>query len=164
MKTKYGIDIDQFRTMVVRPVLHYLSMHSNAAENLLIGTALQESRLHYLHQLGGGPAIGVFQMEPATHDDIFENYLEYKAVLRGKVYGLQIPQSRPLNGNAAHMAGNLYYAAAMARVHYYRVPRALPGPDDVHGLAAYWKRWYNTPLGAGTVEEAIPHFQVACNP
>jgi hypothetical protein len=51
---------------------------------LLLGTALTESGdMHYLHQLGNGPALGVYQMEPTTHEDIYDNYLKYKKELPG---------------------------------------------------------------------------------
>jgi len=36
------------------------------------------------------------------------------------------------------------------RLHYWRVPRSIPKTLDEQ--AAYWKNWYNTAKGAGTVE------------
>ena len=60
------IDINQFREEVVRPVLQDLKMYSPVAENLIMGTAAQESGFTYIKQLGGGPALGMFQVEPAT--------------------------------------------------------------------------------------------------
>ena len=44
---------------------------------------------------------------------------------------------------------NLAYATAMARMLYWRKPEALPAADDIPGLAAYWKRHYNTAAGRG---------------
>ena len=44
-------------------------------------------------------------------------------------------------------------AAGICRLHYFRVKAPLPALYDVDGRAAYWKAHYNTPLGAGTVEE-----------
>ena len=69
------LDADQFTRLIIRPALKIIGLDFRAAEELLLGTALQESRLTYLHQLGGGPALGLFQMEPGTHDDIWTNYL-----------------------------------------------------------------------------------------
>jgi hypothetical protein len=43
----------------------------------------------------------------------------------------------------------------MCRVHYYRVPAALPPAGDLAEQAAYWKRYYNTELGRGTVEHFL---------
>jgi hypothetical protein len=45
----------------------------------------------------------------------------------------------------------------MARVHYLRRPE--PIPTDLTGQAEYWKKWYNTYLGAGTVEEYIENYK-----
>jgi len=63
-----SLDAGQLRMYVVRPVLRVMSAWSQPAEDLVMGTAAQESRLTYLRQLGGGPALGLWQMEPATHD------------------------------------------------------------------------------------------------
>lgn len=155
-----GLNLHHLRTLIIRPVLDHIRLYSLAAEQLLVGTALQESRAHYLHQLGKGPAVGIFQMEPATHDDIWRNYLAYHHGLATLVRQLELPQW--YDDDAREMAGNLYYAAAMARIHYRRVKAALPAAGDALTMARYWKRWYNTPLGRGTVEEALPHFEAAC--
>ncbi len=146
------INIPQFRELVIRPALEVVNGYSEAAEELVLGTAIQESRLQYLKQLGGGPALGVFQMEPATHDDIWNNYLAYRQELADLVQMLAAPNG----GNhptANELIGNLWYAAAMCRVHYRRVPEPLPDAGDVPGMAAYWKEHYNTFEGAGTEEE-----------
>ena len=66
-----GLNLDHFRADVIQPTLAHLDgddaprFQGLAAENLLLGTALVESGLHYLHQLGGGPALGIYQIE--TH-------------------------------------------------------------------------------------------------
>jgi hypothetical protein len=152
------IDVKQLRDYVVVPTLGSLGANSPAAVELVLGTGIQESRLTYLHQLGGGPAVGLFQMEPATHDDIWENYLAFRADLGKKVtFTTIIPPGSGLQPAAAQMAGNLYYAAAMCRIHYMRVSDPLPQPGDLKGMAEYWKEHYNTFEGAGTVEEYMEH-------
>jgi hypothetical protein len=151
-----GLDLLQFREHIVVPVLKQIDLHSTAAENLLIGTALTESLLKYVRQVRG-PACGVFQMEPTTHDDIWANYLKYKVHLRDKV-SMLMDETSP---DWEQLVYNLRYGAAMCRVHYLRVPAALPAADDAEGLAKYWKDYYNTHLGAGTVEKALPYFEQA---
>lgn len=154
------INCNHLRHQIIRPVLKYLEPeipYSLAAENLLLGTCAQESQMgHYLVQLGDGPARGIFQMEPVTHDDIFENFLDYRAPLKEKISALSIRVFISEDGED-DLIGNLYYTAAMARVHYYRQPAALPA-DNVYDLAAYWKKWYNTPLGRGLIEEYITNY------
>lgn len=159
-RAAYGIDIDQLRVEVIRPVLTYLGLHSVAAEQLVLGTALTESLAGYIKQLGNGPALGLWQMEPATHDDIFNNYLAFHSDLREKV--TDFATRSLVTCGARELIGNLFYGAAMCRVHYRRVREALPAAGDTHGLAQYWKTYYNTALGAGDVQHALQHFEVAC--
>ena len=147
------IDPTQFTQYIIRPALKEIGLHSDAAAELLLGTALQESNLRYLKQLGGGPALGVFQMEPATHDDIWNNFLVYKPELGSKINALVCH-----NRSSEKMIWNLYYAAAMCRVHYYRVSDPLPGQGDYEGQAAYYKEYYNTPAGAATEEEYLENW------
>lgn len=145
-----GLDREQFVDLIIGPTLEALGLHSLSAIELLLGTALQESRLCWLHQLGGGPALGVYQMEPNTHKDIWENYLAYRPALAQR-----IPHIGAMKPHPMMMVGNLWYATAMARIHYLRAPEALPAAGDLEGQAAYWKKYYNTELGAGTVDEYI---------
>ncbi len=137
-------------------VLRGLGLWSESARALLLGTAAQESRLGtYLRQLGKGPALGIFQMEPATERDIWTNYLAYHPALAGK-----ITEVTGVSGPGWQLHFNLAYQIAMARVHYLRVPRPLPAADDLGGLAAYWKKYYNTALGKGTVDEFVRHYDM----
>ena len=149
------MDARHFRACVVRPALEHLHLYTRAAENLLVGTALQESGgLRWLAQLGGGPALGVYQIEPATHDDIWKNFLGYRHKLADTVSALLA--SAP--SRHGQLVTNLAYATAMARVHYLRVAEPLPKADDVHALARYWKAHYNTALGAGAAEDFAANY------
>ena len=143
------IKIEHFLDEVVIPTLKELDMYSEEACLLVVGTAIQESRLHYLKQIPSGIAKGICQMEEATHDDIWDNFLKYKPEIKERLLGLT-NQSMDL---VDQLKGNLYYAVAMCRIHYYRVSEALP--NDLEGMARYWKKYYNTELGKGTVEEFI---------
>ena len=53
-----GLDPGQLLALVIRPTLKYLEWDGRAAEQLVLGTAITESRLRYIKQLGGGPALG----------------------------------------------------------------------------------------------------------
>jgi hypothetical protein len=136
----------------IRPALTTLAAGGLAAEQLLLGTGIQESLLIHRQQLGGGPALGLFQMESATHDDCWKNFLKFNKGLADKVRQTLNPGQKP---QAATMKLNDRYAAAMCRVHYMRVSAALPAANDIEGMANYWKENYNTPLGAGTPEEFL---------
>jgi len=153
------INATQLRLEIIRPVLNYLAPlipYSVAAENLLMGTCAQESRMgSYVKQVEG-PACGIFQMEPATESDIYNNYLDYRAALYSAVNALRAKHN--LDG-LNDLVGNLFYQTAMTRVHYYRVPMAMPDADNVEQLAHYWKIYYNTPEGRGTIEEFVKRYQ-----
>lgn len=158
------IDPTQLRTLVVKPVLLSLGLPSSeVAENLIMGTAAHESHLgDYIEQVGGGPALGIFQMEPATLNDCYENYLDYRADLKAKVDGFLAAQPATQDGSPdkqQQLATNLAYATAMCRIRYYRAPAAMPSdPNDVNALGTYWKQYYNTPQGAGTVEQFVADY------
>jgi hypothetical protein len=133
----------------IRPALQVLERGGLAAEQLLLGTGIQESLLRHRQQLGGGPALGLFQMEPATHDDCWQNFLAFQPALAEKVKQTLEPGQHPV---ADTMTVNDRYAAAMCRIRYLRVSAPLPAPNDIQAMANYWKAHYNTPLGAGTPE------------
>ena len=139
---------------IIEPVLYNLGYNQLAAINLLLGTAAQESRLgQYLHQLKG-PALGIYQMEPNTYNDICENYLYSRPKLSLKIYDLQINGLTP----EKNLIGNLYYATALARIHYLRFSEPLPDANDIRDLAKYWKKYYNTRKGKGTIEQFVDSY------
>lgn len=140
----------QLRQYVIRPVLQRLSLpNTETAEELLVLTACVESRCgYYLRQIAG-PALGIFQMEPATHKDLWDNYLAFHPELA------EIVQRMAVTCQADEMVWNLNYATAMARIHYLRVKHPLPDTSNTRGLAQYWKAHYNTMLGRGNVDDAL---------
>ncbi|MFA7347274.1 MAG: hypothetical protein WCZ86_05900 [Desulfurivibrionaceae bacterium] len=147
-------DRTQFRDLVT-DITMAIGLHAPAAVNLLLGTAAQESRFGtFLKQIGTGPALGVFQMEPATERDIWENYLRYHPDLIAMITG-----ATGATGPGQHLRWNLAYQIAMARVHYLRRKQPLPSAGDLPGLAGYWKQHYNTTMGAGTVEEFMANYR-----
>jgi hypothetical protein len=151
-----SLDVKQFRQYIVIPALEHIGLHSLAAENLLVGTALQESHLRYLDQLtpGPGPAYGLFQMERRTHDDHWDKFISKDQDLNDKI--LSLMSSHPTK--IEQLRCNLLYAAAMCRVHYRRVKEPLPEASDVEGLGQYWKKYYNTYAGKGTVSQFVKNY------
>ena len=126
---------------------------------LMVGTAATESRLYQRVQIGGGPARGVFQMEPDTATDLYINYLSRKPDLYSKmmdiVFGLG---NAPFFVPEPHDIDRLLtlcddYAALLTRFGYLR--RKPPIPTTLEGQARYYKRWHNTEAGAGSPEKYI---------
>lgn len=152
------INISQLISLVIEPTLKELNMHSASAVNLLAGTALVESDLTYLKQRYNGPALGIYQLEPLTHSDLW-GYLSRKPELSGLVRGMAGYKYHGTNVPPEEVIHNLGYATAMARIHYWRIPSKLPEPDDLNGLASYWKRHYNTMKGAGHIFDYVDKFR-----
>ncbi|MCW8915840.1 MAG: hypothetical protein OQK24_08295 [Magnetovibrio sp.] len=155
------INVEHFREYAVRPILTQMAtwqstINTPAAENLLVGTAIQESRLTYLKQLGSGPALGVMQIEPNTHDDVWTNYLDFRQEAATMMQSLSAGSSH----NADQLSWNMGYSVAIARMIYWRVPNAMPtDANDLEALGQYWKDHYNTASGAGTAEEWVTNYK-----
>jgi hypothetical protein len=143
----------QLREWIIRPPLKALNLWSEAAENLLMGTCAQESHLgEYIKQVNG-PALGIFQMEPATHDDIWGHLNTDLMRQARQAAGMFHPK-------AEIMIYNLHYAVIMCRLHYRRVKEPLPDANDIAGLAKYWKKYYNTHLGKGKEQDFITNYKI----
>ena len=155
------LDVAQFRMLVVRPTLKKLGMWSQAAENLVVGTAVQESRLEYLHQLGGGPALSLFQVEPLTLNDILDRWLPaHPMVYAGFVDATGIdPRKLDGNGRRHQMICNLAFGVAVCRLRYRMDKAPFPEADDIGALAHYWKRVYNTYMGKGEPEQFVQNYR-----
>jgi len=138
---------------LITETLKFIGCYSPDAVNLLLGTMAQESAYgKYRRQLGNGPALGVFQMEPRTHNDIVNNFLRYHKDLGAKI----LQWSRLNQFNSLELERNDRYSICMARMQYWRFPDKMP--RDVQGYAELWKKRYNTPLGAGTVNEFLHNY------
>jgi hypothetical protein len=139
------IDPDQFKKEVIEPALSTVGLYSPTAVQLLLATAIAESGLVYIRQHGEGPAMGVYQIEPATRQDCHDNFINYRTELEGNIKRLMTGEDPD-----QQLISNLSYATIIARIVYYRAPEELPALNDLEGYANYWKQHYNTHLGAGT--------------
>ncbi len=151
------MDARQLRELIVKPALEEVGLHSDAAEDLVMGTAAQESHLQYVKQLGGGPALSLFQIEPATYTDYWENYLAYQADLASEIRAACGFEGIP---EPTRLVWDFKFASIMCRVHYRRISSPLPMHGDLPGYAAYWKKYYNTVHGAGTEEEFVENYEL----
>ena len=131
--------------------LDNLSMNSKDASSLVYRTGMAESGYRHLSQMGSGPAVGFFQVEPATIDDTWNNYAVYRKPIMAvlKDMGFDPDDSR------MRVMSSIALQAAFCRLKYRRDRLAIPPADDIHAQAAYWKRVYNTVLGKGSVEHFI---------
>lgn len=149
----YELDKKQFQDNVLVPTLKELGLHSDEAVRLLSMILAHESmKGHYIVQTVG-PAKGVYQMEPATHDDIIK-WLKAK---KPELY-LKIAAMGDKEPSAMKMVTDLDYATAMARAFLLRFPEALPNGSDAQ-LATYAKKRWNTYAGKATDSDYLKAYQ-----
>jgi hypothetical protein len=166
------LDQRQLRELIT-DVLRYLEPeipYKEAAVELLMLTCAQESKLGTYIQQIKGPALGIFQMEPDTEKDLWNNFILYNKPLTSK---MRMLLGHHTSTKLEPLRYNLAYQVAMARVHYFRksdpLPYVQPMPmsmtfrpraddESVIRLAEYWKKHYNTHLGKGTVKEAVRNY------
>jgi hypothetical protein len=151
-----SIDTRHLRDLISE-VLVRIGLYSIEARELLMLTSAQESHCgEWIHQLGSGPALGIFQMEPATLHDLYENYLKYHQDLEATLDGFTaLGMGRELN-----LKANLPFQIVSARFQYLRKPGGIPRYDDIWGLAGYYKQHWNTEKGDATPEEAVRNYKL----
>lgn len=141
---------NQFREIIRRSLeLFNPAMTSDAAVELLSLTCAVESDMGtYLHQVGG-PARGCMMIEPPTYHDVVTRLI------------IPVFPKFPIQ-QVDSLDTDIEASIVVARFKYWPFSQPLPNADDVSGLAKYWKRYYNTELGRGTVEKAIEKYQRYC--
>lgn len=141
----------QLIKFVIEPVLLDMECYGMDAVNMLIMIAAHESRHgYYLHQ-DPGPAVGIFQIEPATHDDMIAWLERDRPELLQKLFNWTSKVDPEM------MAGNMYYATFMARCFFLRFPEALPATPEA--MAAYAKKKWNTVEGKATPADYLKAFK-----
>jgi len=150
------INTPQLREYIIKPALSKLNVYSKDAEELLVFTCAAETNGgEYVHQIQG-PALGIYQCEPATYHDMWRNYIVHRSRLM-MIFSMQFqtngvpPEERVIY--------DLQYASAICRAHYMRVPEKLPDGRDEEALWKYYKKYYNTELGKATKKKSIEAYK-----
>jgi hypothetical protein len=151
-------DAVEFIDKTIAPALGAIAADSENARHLLLGTCAVESDFCAHDRQINGVALGVYQIEPRTLFDIYNNYLAYRPELKFDIHdACDLPQKCI---DPEWLVTNKVYATMIARVHYMRVPTALPDYMDVEAMGKYWKQHYNTPLGRGTVDKFVEKYRL----
>lgn len=154
----------QLHDYIIKPTHEYMGGNyaSKSASFLSLCTAAIESNCgEYIKQING-PALGLWQMEPDTERDIWKNcdalnrgdtrkLIESLVIDSGSVHGSKLIHSKDLITSPM-------YACAMARLKYSMDPHSLPEYTgdisvDMPSFYEYYKRVYNTELGASTYQK-----------
>jgi len=118
--------------------------YSDEAVELVYETGNAETGYRDLEQIGGGPGISFWQIEIATLQDNWDNYIVFRKKLIEVLYRLGYIEKDPTFSALTNIA----VAIAMCRIYYWRQPGSIP--KTMAGRADYWKKSYNTIQGAGT--------------
>lgn len=144
---------------IIKPCIDALELDSGREKNigaLLLYTSSQESHLVYYRQLSGGPALSLWQVEPNTYHDCYENYLVYRKPLLQKILDFSGYEEFP---DASELEHNQKLACAIARIVYRRSPLVIPQWNDIEGMWKIYKECYNTHLGKAQKHEFIEAFE-----
>lgn len=149
-------NVEQLRELVIKPTLTDMVMYSEDAMELLVFTCAVESEGGtYLKQIHG-PALGIYQMEPETYNDIWANFLKgNNSILLRLISNFGIVNMP----SEDRMIYDLRFATAMVRLHYLRVPANLPDKDNVEAIWKYYKAHYNTYLGKADKTKSLKLYQ-----
>jgi hypothetical protein len=148
---------ETFLQTVIRPACEAIGLWSPEAGQLILATFIHESHLVERRQIGGGPALGLGQMEPETHDDCYTNYLDFRPQLRAKVLAVAGLAQKP---DAEWLVAHDQYAAAMARVKYLRTDAPLPSINNIPEMANYWSIYYNTRNELAKIQQFISNWHL----
>lgn len=141
---------------VIIPTLQHLNkvdvrFDTVYARGLLLGTAIAESQLKHIRQMGGGPALSYFQIEPTTANDV-------RASIKGsRLDGCVSSFEYVSTSFISQLAVNTRLACAIARIIYWRVRE--PIPTTGRELSYYHKKYYNTAAGAADPIKNTPIFE-----
>lgn len=149
---------------VIAPIVLDLELTGDefARVQLMAGIGNVETGYHTRYQVDG-PALGFWQVEPRTHDDLWQNWLCARPAL-AEVTRSYLPTQFDDRPSADALAISDRYAACIATLVFYRSPIPLPPRGNARAQCAAWKAGYNTAAGAGRIDpQHIALFQEAIN-
>jgi len=131
-----------------------MKMWSTQAEELVYMTGMAESGYRAIRgHTKGNPALSFWQIEPDTAEDILNNFVAFRPIIRGRLEGLGLIWDERYD--SSYLEYNMALAISLCRLKYWRDKEQLPMNGDIEGMAKYWKRVYNTELGKGTIQHFI---------
>ena len=140
---KLGEKQELFMRNKIAETLNEMNRYSPEAVELLFMIAAHESKLgKYRRQIGGGPALGIYQIEPVTHDSIWDNC--------DSIYMLAKQMNIVRNVDA--LVNDDRYSTFVARC--YLLMDKKPLPKTPEAMAKYCKSYWNR-TGKATPEQYL---------
>ncbi|AZS06533.1 endolysin [Alteromonas phage ZP6] len=121
LTTAVTMDMNRYKEEAVQAIMQIIAHESNGGK--------------YWEQQGGGPALGPIQMEPITHDSIWDNSDSIYILAKKLMIRRDVEQLR-------HSA---IYNIFMARC--YLLMDTRPLPKDGTSMSYYLKKYWNSEKG-----------------
>lgn len=163
-KAAYTTIKEDHMRSVIRSTLKYMGVYSRDFEELLVFTSCIESEMGRLLYDNKRQALGAFQILPSTEKDILQRWLNSKGQEKLKVK-VEALRSKPVVGSAPQLMTDLRYQVALAACNYMmRVsPDKIPNRRNSEAISRFYKKHYNTYLGAATVNGALTKYNLVLN-
>lgn len=149
MSLYYGLKSASDAVQYARKVVEALG-GDEPAVRLLVETAAAETLLGQLKDPTPYAAgTGLTQVDRGTFDWLKQLYADHRLgnlIIQHFNITLSKTQYQELETSPL-------MAMIFCRLRYYAVPSKIP--ETLSGRAAYWKQWYNTSAGKGTVEDYL---------
>lgn len=143
------------RQLVIFETLTYLGEWSQSAENLLLGTAIQESGLGFC--MRDGRRLGLYHISAVAHRAAWDNYLAKDPNKASLVRGLAGQHSFTANPHL-ELVTNLRYATAIAWCIYLKAGCELKDSMTIVELAGVWHRHFHS-KPTGTVADFVRNYR-----
>jgi hypothetical protein len=151
-----GIYASDLRELVIKPYLQGLGEYSEVAENLLLGTAAQESLLGLHCYCAQTRGLGLYRITAEKHRELWDKYLVQFPDLASHQRGLA-SQQQFLKDPHGELISNLIYTTGMAWMIYRRAAIDTSKPLDLLALAQLWANHFDN--GTGTSRNADDFMQ-----
>lgn len=120
------VDAEHLKERVIQPTLKYLGAWTPAHEQFLLSAVIDAPELGLFSPRNDG--LGIFQITPRQHRDIWDNYLAFNPDLASRVRGLA-SQRAFLSDPDSELQTNLSYCTAIAWLLY---DRSNPGGAELN--------------------------------
>jgi hypothetical protein len=132
-----GIYANDLREWIIKPALLGLGEYSEVAENLLLGTAAQESLLGSHCYCAQTKGLGLYRITAEKHRELWDTYLVQFPDLASLQRGLA-SQQQFLKDPHGELMNNLIYTTGMAWMIYRRAAIETGKSLDLSTLAQLW--------------------------
>lgn len=151
------IKASDFRAYVLNPAMDALVPagipRNPVADALVFATIANESLVGtWLVQSGGGPALGLGQLEPPSETTL---WAEMTTAEKAAVSGMMTPESL-----LTQLPYNLKLATALVRLFYWHKPFPLAAVVTTNWLWTIYRQFYNTSMGAAQMGAFIDNLSL----